>query len=660
MLDGVKHMVVEQVDSTLQSIESFTGREQDVMQAMAQFQTNEEIADDLSISIKTVRWYIKQIYSKLGVNNRVKAIEVIQALYDTGNEETTRVIATVSEPQVAKSIPKENKKDGVRQELLITILMAFVLLILVGALKFRRVPHVMAEVSTEAVVDEDSPIQFISNCRIENSSPESYGLCINIEGGIPRLINSDLNYPWIKGLAWHPDGEQLVFAGKLNHRETRLITVNIDGSNPEILLANYDARAQEEPAWSPDGQWIAFHDSGPIAIVRPDGTGLERVWSSNRHGICSEQPQWSPDSQYLVFSVGNCSWGQTSERDIVMLSLIDGSSRTIAITYHDLGECRIFIENVAFNPDGSHIAYTDGACNHILQDIETGETTRLAEFPIAWTAAAYPQWSGETPPIIVESIVDSQVADDINSESVLLATFCDGMSGHSDEIFGLCILPLNGDAPELVLSDFPYPSGGSIAWSPQGDQLIFSAHKYDDRESPTLFIAYPEVDDWREFLPEYDNIGQANPSWSPDGQWIAFQMDNGIVIIHPDGTGLQTIWQSPDDDIVPDQPQWSPDSRQIIFSSGTNGWIAPTERDIILVLLDDLSATILTTTNHSSERCRVILENLAFSPDGTQIAYTDGDCNHILQDIETGEATILAEFPLAWTSAVYPQWGSDD
>ena len=55
-------------------VELLTMREQEVLQHMIAGKSNREIADDLFITVETVRWYLKQIYKKLRVRNRVQAI----------------------------------------------------------------------------------------------------------------------------------------------------------------------------------------------------------------------------------------------------------------------------------------------------------------------------------------------------------------------------------------------------------------------------------------------------------------------------------------------------------------------------------------------------------------------------------------------------------
>ena len=55
-------------------VEALTRREQEILQLIIDGKTNREIATTLFITISTVKWYINQLYKKLGVRNRVQAI----------------------------------------------------------------------------------------------------------------------------------------------------------------------------------------------------------------------------------------------------------------------------------------------------------------------------------------------------------------------------------------------------------------------------------------------------------------------------------------------------------------------------------------------------------------------------------------------------------
>lgn len=56
--------------------EPLTEREQEILSLIARGSSNREIAETLFIAHSTVRWYIRQIYSKLGAENREQAIEL--------------------------------------------------------------------------------------------------------------------------------------------------------------------------------------------------------------------------------------------------------------------------------------------------------------------------------------------------------------------------------------------------------------------------------------------------------------------------------------------------------------------------------------------------------------------------------------------------------
>ena len=54
--------------------DTFTARELEILRLVALGLSNRDIAEELFLAPETVRWYTKQIYSKLGVHGRVPAL----------------------------------------------------------------------------------------------------------------------------------------------------------------------------------------------------------------------------------------------------------------------------------------------------------------------------------------------------------------------------------------------------------------------------------------------------------------------------------------------------------------------------------------------------------------------------------------------------------
>jgi LuxR family maltose regulon positive regulatory protein len=55
-------------------VEPLSEREMTILRYLAGEPSNQEIADELFLSVNTVKWYARNIYSKLGVGNRRAAV----------------------------------------------------------------------------------------------------------------------------------------------------------------------------------------------------------------------------------------------------------------------------------------------------------------------------------------------------------------------------------------------------------------------------------------------------------------------------------------------------------------------------------------------------------------------------------------------------------
>jgi hypothetical protein len=106
-------------------------------------------------------------------------------------------------------------------------------------------------------------------------------------------------------------------------------------------------------------------------------------------------------------------------------------------------------------------------------------------------------------------------------------------------------------------------------------------------------------------------VRERNPRISPDGKGIAFARSSGdepfdIYVMNPDGTGRVNVTDNPGND---DAPTWSPDGQHIAFMSDRDD-----QRDIYVMNADGSGPTRL--TDHPGAD---ILP--AWSPDGSRIAF---------------------------------------
>ena len=58
----------------LNPLAGLTDREREILAALAEGMTNQQLADTLKISLNTVKFHLKNLYGKLGVDNRAQAV----------------------------------------------------------------------------------------------------------------------------------------------------------------------------------------------------------------------------------------------------------------------------------------------------------------------------------------------------------------------------------------------------------------------------------------------------------------------------------------------------------------------------------------------------------------------------------------------------------
>jgi Tol biopolymer transport system component len=100
---------------------------------------------------------------------------------------------------------------------------------------------------------------------------------------------------------------------------------------------------------------------------------------------------------------------------------------------------------------------------------------------------------------------------------------------------------------------------GSPAWSPWSNALVFAA--YPETRGKLVEVS---IETGRR-----RTLGSGeDPTWSPNGRWIAFTGASGVMITRPDGRGRRTLTHCADDCTV---ERWSADGRKVVYVDGAEG-----------------------------------------------------------------------------------------
>lgn len=218
-------------------------------------------------------------------------------------------------------------------------------------------------------------------------------------------------------------------------------------------------------------------------------------------------------------------------------------------------------------------------------------------------------------------------------------------SSHRDGQWHIYLIHVDGTGLERVTSDtFPdvQPS-----WSPEGSRLVFCRGS-SGSEGVGLRTIRTDGTDLRVVTTSAD----LGPAWSPDGGRIAFSRNGKIMVVGPDGSGLQ---QLTDSILVAGDPAWSPDGARIAFSGIAPGGQAT---DIFVMRADGSGQSNLTGTPTMGEA------QPAWSPDGAYVLFAGArrfDAEHFLGNLEivrraadgSGEV-ILTNSP---AEDLHPAWG---
>ena len=176
------------------------------------------------------------------------------------------------------------------------------------------------------------------------------------------------------------------------------------------------------------------------------------------------------------------------------------------------------------------------------------------------------------------------------------------------------VMKLDGSGLTDLTKDLQ-PPASYAEWSPDGKKIAFVSSPISNNTVFTdfvnIYVMNADGTDMKNLTNRMNSDTQ--PSWSPDGQRIAFaaQKDNSleISVMNSDGTNLISLNQAGS------EPSWSPDGKRISFTCDTR----------ICIMKSDGSEVKQVTPADI-----LWAQSSAWAPDGKSIAFTDHEKLYIM------------------------------
>ncbi|MBN1876978.1 MAG: PD40 domain-containing protein [Anaerolineae bacterium] len=369
-----------------------------------------------------------------------------------------------------------------------------------------------------------------------------------------------------------------------------------DAVSPHRLTAHPGEKST--PMFSPDGQWIAFsgnYDGNMcVYIVSPDGGSPKRL---TYHPGADRVRGWTPDSQHVLFASARSSTTARYNR-LYTISIEGGLPKPLPLPMAERG---------AYSPDGQQLAYT-----------------RLPEQFWSWK-----RYRGGTTPSIW--ILDLATYDYVeiphtNASDTFPCWMGDNIYFISDRNGVMNLFDYNTGTRAVTQltrhTDFDIRSltaGAGILAYEQGGRI----HIYDpatQTDTPLQICIHADLPHTR---PHFFKAAKAirSAGLSPTGMRAVFEARGEIVTAPAKKGDIRNLTQTPG--VCERDPSWSPDGQRIAYFSDASG-------EYELVIADQ---TGLKEKTFISLGKRSFFYKPTWSPDGTKIAYTDKALNLYILDL---------------------------